>query len=244
MSSDLSSLVWFTAEPRSRDHLSRERIAAEAVRIADDTGVAGLTMSAVGQALGGYSAMALYRYVQNKDGLVDLMLDRVIGEVPMPHQETADWAGAIRKLGVDTWEMVMRHPWYGTLVDGRPPLGPHSLRRTESVLRILTIAGIDADEGLGFLELLDRFVFSSAAGSAQRERMAFRYGAPDAESFESTVEQVSRRVVPADEYPLLAGWMRSPNVRSERTQLLWALDLLVEGFAQRHQPTGAGTNAR
>jgi AcrR family transcriptional regulator len=40
-------------------------------------------MAAVADRLGSYSAMALYRYVSSKDGLVDLMLDDVVAEVEL-----------------------------------------------------------------------------------------------------------------------------------------------------------------
>ena len=57
---------------------------AAAIALADEAGAATLTMKAVAARLGPYSAMALYRYVYSKDGLVDLMLDAATAEVPVP----------------------------------------------------------------------------------------------------------------------------------------------------------------
>ena len=50
-------------------------------------------MKAVAARLGPYSAMALYRYVHSKDGLVDLMLDAATAEIPLPAQPGPGLAG-------------------------------------------------------------------------------------------------------------------------------------------------------
>src|SRR3954452_18982339 len=123
--------------------------------------------------------MSLYRYVQSKEGLVDLMLDTAIGEVQLP-DSTRGWRAALRQLALDSWEMAHRHLWHAQLVHTRPPLGPNTMRRTDAVLRVLVDAGGDVPEALSYLALLDRHVFSGAVVDAEERRMARAYGIDDA----------------------------------------------------------------
>src|SRR3954470_22437129 len=109
------SLVWMTPTPPARRSLSRHAIVAAAMDVADARGAAELTMAAVADRLGDYTSMSLYRYVQSKVGLVDLMLDAAIAEVPLP-DPAPGWRAALRQLGLDSWAMAHRHLWYAQLV--------------------------------------------------------------------------------------------------------------------------------
>src|SRR3954463_5292317 len=85
--SALPPLIWTQPMPRRRSSpLEREDIVRAAVALADEGGADALTMAAVARRLGPYTPMALYRYVLSKDGLVDLMLDHVTGEIPLPRR--------------------------------------------------------------------------------------------------------------------------------------------------------------
>src|SRR6478609_6699549 len=85
-------LIWTQPPPPPRQRsLGREEIVAAAIALADEAGPAALTMKAVAGRLGPYSAMALYRYVYSKDGLIDLMLDAAGAEIPVPTEPTGDW---------------------------------------------------------------------------------------------------------------------------------------------------------
>jgi AcrR family transcriptional regulator len=69
-----------------------------AIGLADEAGAGALTMKAVAARLGPYSAMALYRYVHSKDGLVDLMLDAATAEIPRPVRPGPDWRADLEEL--------------------------------------------------------------------------------------------------------------------------------------------------
>jgi AcrR family transcriptional regulator len=88
--------------------------------------------------LGSYSAMALYRYVHSKDGLIDLMLDAATAEIALPDGPGQDWRARLHALAVATRQMTKRHPWYPALFHTRPPAGPHMMRRREFMLAVLT----------------------------------------------------------------------------------------------------------
>src|SRR5215813_1299900 len=131
--------IWTQPPPPARQRsLGREEIVAAAIALADEAGPDALTMKAVASRLGPYSAMALYRYVYNKDGLVDLMLDAATAEIPLPARPGPDWRADLRELAAQTRQMIKRHPWYAMLIHTRPPVGPHMMGRLELMLQVLT----------------------------------------------------------------------------------------------------------
>src|SRR5581483_444517 len=123
-----AQLIWTQPPPPPRQRsLGREDIVAAAIGFADEAGLEALTMKAVASRLGSYSAMALYRYVYSKDGLVDLMLDAAAGEIPLPGRPGPSWRDDLWQLATQTRQMIRRHPWYAVLFHTRPPVGPHLL---------------------------------------------------------------------------------------------------------------------
>src|SRR5262245_55293692 len=65
---------------RERELLDRDRIVDAAIALADRDGLDSLSMRRLGQELGA-GATSLYWHVRSKDELLDLVLDRIIGEV-------------------------------------------------------------------------------------------------------------------------------------------------------------------
>src|SRR5687768_16809107 len=99
MPSQPGGLVWFDepAPPRASEQLSRERIVAAAIALADADVRGEVTMRAVAARVGSSTPMSLYRYVGSKDGLTDLMVDEVYGELKVPQGE---WRTGLRGLGL------------------------------------------------------------------------------------------------------------------------------------------------
>ena len=64
---------------RRREPISRDAIVAAAIRLLDREGLAALSMRRLADELGA-GAASLYWHVGSKDGLLDLVLDEIIGE--------------------------------------------------------------------------------------------------------------------------------------------------------------------
>ncbi|GAA5190576.1 hypothetical protein GCM10023322_46050 [Rugosimonospora acidiphila] len=110
MPRNLAPLVWSQPPPPPRQRaLGREEIVAAAIAVTDEAGPEGVTMKAVAARLGGYSPMALYRYGYSKEGLVDLMLDAAVAEIPVPARPSDDWREDLRALALATRAMTVRH---------------------------------------------------------------------------------------------------------------------------------------
>lgn len=119
--------------------LSKERVVAEAIRIADRDGVDGLSMRGLAGALGA-GAMSLYHYVANRDELVDAMIDVVFEEIELPPLD-ADWRTAMRVEAESARRVLARHPWAISLMESRTTPGPANLRHREAVTACLRRGG-------------------------------------------------------------------------------------------------------
>jgi AcrR family transcriptional regulator len=163
----------------ARIPLSRERILAAALELADRSGIEALTMRRLGEELG-YEAMSLYRHVANKDDLLDGMLDLVLAEWELPTAD-GDVADAIRTCARSVHEALRRHPWAARLLMTGTHIRPVRLAYMEFLLRRLRGAGLDADRTYHVYHLLDGFIFgfslweiayTSAGPTDSAERMA------------------------------------------------------------------------
>ncbi|NTV64567.1 MAG: TetR family transcriptional regulator, partial [Oscillochloris sp.] len=119
--------------------LTREKVLRVAVNLADTSGIAALSMRALGRQLG-VEAMSLYNHIANKDDLLDGMVDMVIAEIDLPTAE-ADWREAMRARAASAQAAFTRHPWAPALIDARVSGGLGRLRYFEAVIGTLRRAG-------------------------------------------------------------------------------------------------------
>ncbi|MGA8113236.1 MAG: GntR family transcriptional regulator, partial [Actinocatenispora sp.] len=73
-----------------RPGVGRDDLVRAAIALADAEGLAGLSMRRIATRLG-IATMSVYRHVQGRDELVVLMLDRAIGEHPLPADPPPGW---------------------------------------------------------------------------------------------------------------------------------------------------------
>ncbi len=88
--------------------LNVERIVAAAIELADEDGLAAVSMARVAERVG-FTTMALYRHVTNKDELVWRMLDGVLG--PAPKYEIPDWRTGLERWAYGLRALLLQHPW-------------------------------------------------------------------------------------------------------------------------------------
>ena len=174
--------------------LSKQRVVAEAIRLADREGVDGLSMRRLAGALDA-GAMSLYHYVANKEELLDAMIDVVFAEIELPPEGT-DWQTAMRQRAVSARQVLARHPWANGLMESRTSPGPANLRHHEAVTACLRRAGFDVLMATHANWLLDSYIYGFALQEA---------GLPfdTADEFADMGEGVFLPQLPPDEFPYL-----------------------------------------
>ncbi|MFJ8434135.1 TetR/AcrR family transcriptional regulator C-terminal domain-containing protein [Kitasatospora sp. NPDC094019] len=161
------------AAPRpaaAEGELSRERLIAAALDIADTEGLAALSMRAVAARLG-TAPMSAYRHVTSKDELVLLAADAAFGEARYPADPPDGWRPRL-ELGARTlWGLFRRHPWLAELGSvTRPLLLPNLLTHAEWALSALDGHGLPAAGVLDIHVLLYSYIEGLAANLEREAR--------------------------------------------------------------------------
>lgn len=170
---------------KRRAPLSRERVLRTAMTLADERGLAELTMRKLAKELG-VEAMSLYNHVAGKDDLLDGMIDLVFSEIEPP-AAGGDWQAELRGRAVSTRAALLRHRWAVGEMEGRADHGPSNLRVHDAVLGCLRAAGFSIEMTVHAMSVQDAYIYGFAlqqtdmasqtpedfAASAQRQMVAY-----------------------------------------------------------------------
>src|SRR6266567_4039796 len=94
--------------PARRTQLTRERVMAAAIELADRDGIESISMRKLAQELG-VEAMSLYTHVRSKHDLLDGMTDAVISQIPMS-ADGVNWKTSLRQLVLAARSVMLGHP--------------------------------------------------------------------------------------------------------------------------------------
>ena len=151
--------------PRPRS-LTREDIAVAALTVVDRDGVSGLSMRAVASELG-TSAMALYRYVDDREQLEHWIVDHVLAAVDLSLPTPASWQQQIVALLERSRRAVTAHPGVVPLLLVHRHASTASLRLIEAMLAVLAEAGFSGERRV----VAQRSLIKYLLGSLQVEHL-------------------------------------------------------------------------
>jgi AcrR family transcriptional regulator len=222
-------LLWGTPQrPRRgpKPSLSRDRIVAEAIALADAEGLASLSMQNLAERLG-CAKMALYRYVPGKAELVALMIDEAIGDPPpAPDQpagtDEAGWRGVLREWARTIYRRYRAHPWSIEATTGARPNGPHEMAWLESALTALAGTGLTGAERLDAVVLLNGHV-----------RSLVQVAPPGQEDLEGEMARQALVALSAhaDRYPqVMAAFAEGPGPGGRDNALDFGIDRILDGL--------------
>ncbi len=140
-----------------RTPLTRARVLREAIALADEDGVAGLSMRRLGQRLG-VEAMSLYNHVANKDDLLDGMADLVSADFVAPTPGVA-WRQGLSRSATSAHAALLAHPWAATLLESRSNPGPQRLHYLNAVVGVMVDAGFPIELAYNAFLTLDSYIY-------------------------------------------------------------------------------------
>ena len=226
---------WKTA-PRQRPArapLSREAILDAAMRVLDREGAAGLSMRRLADELGTGPA-SLYWHVASKDALIDLVIDRVAGEVPLPEPDPARWQEQLREwlLGVRT--VFARHPGVAALTLGRIPTGTNVIRWAEWTLVLLRGAGIPDRVATYAGDLLGLYL--GATGYEATLPPPSAGGEPVSAEESTAMVRGYFASLPADQFPNVVATVDEMFSGGLEERFELGLDVILRGLASYARP--------
>ena len=154
-----------------RAGLSADTIADAAIRLADAEGLDAVSMARVAAKLG-VTTMALYRYVANKDELLQLMWNASALGAEHLVIEGDGWRTRLRAWAVIQRDMLDLHPWITQMPMAAPPVGPNSLHFVERGLEAMDETGLPDLAKIRVIGLLSSYTLSEARMAADAMRAA------------------------------------------------------------------------
>ncbi|MFF0447580.1 TetR/AcrR family transcriptional regulator [Streptomyces sp. NPDC004609] len=201
--------------PRPRS-LTHDQPASAALAVIDRDGLAGLSMRAVATELG-MSTMGLYRYVKDREELERLVVDHVLEAVDTePPPADAPWGERIETMVRRLRDTVAAHPATVPLTLVHRHRSPGVLRWSETVLGILTRAGIEDRRRVVAL----RSLLSYVIGAVQLEHLGPLSGRGTA----------AITALPPADFPYLTETARDARDVSADEEFLGGLAVLLRGL--------------
>lgn len=147
----------------AREPLTRERIAHAALVLIDEAGLEGLTMRALGAALG-VEAMALYHHVADKGALLDAVVERLLDEVVLPDPSDGPVEDRLRACLRSYRALAVSHPRAFVLMAARRFNTPRAFAVYERLLSMYAEMGLAPKRQAWWFRLMGGF--ASGAGMA------------------------------------------------------------------------------
>jgi len=205
-----------------RQPLTRDRVLAGAIAVADAGGLEALTIRSLADALG-VKPMAIYHHVARKDAILAGMIDAVFAEIALPPSDM-DWRAAIRVRAGSARDVLRRHPWAIGLMDSRREPGPSTLRHHEAVIGTLQAGGFPIEVVGHAYSLLDSYTYGFVVQEATLP-LDVEDGPGAAEAFLDVLD--------AAEYPNLAGLaaeVASGSGDGADDEFAFGLELVLDGL--------------
>ncbi len=224
---------------RRREPISREAIVTAAIRLLDREGLAALSMRRLAEELG-TGAASLYWHVGSKDGLLDLVLDQLIGEQQVPDPDPGRWQEQLKQVARRQRDISLRHPYIVRISIGRIPMGPNALRYSEGVLAILRAGGVPPRLAVqGYLLLI-----AAVNGFTVDETGVDDTGAADPDDSAPLTDPASQQEaanmardyvasLPAEHFPNMVGLADEFAFADADERFEMLIDIFVDGLARR-----------
>ena len=220
--------------PRAgRGGLTHQQIAKEAVALADAEGFDAVSMRRLAERLG-VSTMALYRYVDSKDELLELMTDAVI-EDGDPAADPADWRAVFREVARRRRATTLAHPWLPA-AQGHVPtaLTPSRNLVVERMLAALESQPLTGDQKMQLIRVVDAYARGAAAGEVNQRMMMERRGLGADGDVRLLLRSNMEWLLRSGRYPRFAGLVQAGLTRPEaEAEFDLGLDAILDGLAAR-----------
>lgn len=215
----------------TRRRLSRERVLAAALALADEHGLESLSMRRLGQSLG-VEAMSLYRHVANKDAILDALVETVLAEIALP-AAGEPWQAAMRRRAHSALEVLQRHGWAISLLESRGQAGPAAMRYYDAILGCLRSQGFSLRLAAHAFAALDSYIYGFAL---QYVKLPFEHGTDRRAEQLAEIGQAILTQMPEGEFEHFREMITDQALQPGydfTAEFEWGLELLLEGLQRR-----------
>jgi AcrR family transcriptional regulator len=206
-----------------RRPLTREAIVEAALVLLERDGMAGLSMRKLAQELG-TGAASLYWHVGDKEELLSLLLDRIVGEAEVIEPDPSNWREQAKEMARATRRLLSKRRDAAQLSMGRIPAGPNSLPVLERYLAVLASRDLPDRVVAYAADLFSLFVGAFAYEESLR--------VPALGDASASPEQLGEyfRSLPPEHFPQLVRLADDLTAGDTDERFEFAIELLVRGL--------------
>ena len=211
-----------------RAPITREAIVDAALDLLDREGLGAVSMRRVAAELGA-GAASLYWHVGDKDELLDLVFDRVIGEMALPEPEADRWQEQAKEAMREMRRVIARHGDIARVALGRWPIGPNALVFNERLLAILRAGGLPDRTCAYAGQLLPSYVGWYGLEEAMGPQPSVRDGTAHKDVVGMIRDYLGS--LPADRFPSTLALLDELTAGDMDERFEFGVDVLVRGLA-------------
>ncbi|MFI0411635.1 TetR/AcrR family transcriptional regulator C-terminal domain-containing protein [Actinomadura sp. 3N508] len=175
---------------------------------------------------------SLYAHVSDKDELLELLLDKIAGQVTLPEPDPDRWQEQLKDLAREIRKVWGEHKDIARAFVGRFPVGPNQLRVADTLLGVLRAGRIPPKVAVYAVDVLGRYVNAETLASTGP---AFQVE-PGKDPERSAQEYTARiadylRALPPQRYPHIVDMVDQLLGQDSDQRFEFGLNLLVQSFA-------------
>jgi AcrR family transcriptional regulator len=226
---DMPTLPWRKTPPSSppKQPLGQDLIVDTAIRILDEEGLDGLSMRRVAQELGTGPA-SLYAHVSSKEELLELMLERIAGEIELPELDPARWQEQLKEIARNAQRVYASHADIAKVSLATIPTGANQLGIAEAVLTLLRGAGVPDQVAAWALDRLAMYIDADAIeGSMYTAKLKQGF---DLEAYFAGVHDYMRRL-PPERFPNITSMVDTLTEGDGDERFEFGLEVFIRGLA-------------
>jgi AcrR family transcriptional regulator len=227
---DMPTLPWrkTTRSTPPKQPLGQDLIVDTAIRVLDTEGLDGVSMRRVAQELGTGPA-SLYAHVSNKDELLELMLERIAGEIQLPEElDPSRWQEQLKEIARNAQRVWTSHADISKVSLATIPTGANQLRIAEAMLTLMRGGGVPDQVAAWALDRLAIYIDADAI-EASIYTAKLKRGF-DLESYFAGVHDYMRRL-PQGRFPNISAMLDSLTAGDGDERFEFGLDVFIRGLA-------------
>ncbi|MEV0233084.1 TetR/AcrR family transcriptional regulator C-terminal domain-containing protein [Nonomuraea sp. NPDC050786] len=215
--------------------LNQDLIVDAGLRIVDTEGLDALSMRRVAQEFDTGPA-SLYAHVANKEELLELIYERVLGEIELPERDPSRWKDQLRAYAMEVHRVLTAHADVARVALASVPSGENSILAGEFVFGLLIEAGMSPREASLSMDRIHLYVTGDAyEGSLHYARMRAAGLDDPREYFERFAGQLADyyRALPTERFPHIQKFVDDLIADDGEERFRYGLELLLAGIEAR-----------
>lgn len=216
--------------PAKRLPVTKDRVIATAVRLADQDGIDSLTMRKLAEELG-IEAMSVYYHVPNKEAVLNGVVEHVFADINAASATLppAEWKAALRARILAARAVLLQHKWAPEVIQSRTGLSPSGAIHVDAVVGTFRAGGFTFDEIHHAMHVLGSrlFGYTQDIGDDQSSNNDSATLAAVADKVPNLLAMFAE--IAHDDPDGTLGWC------DDQFEFEYALDLILDGIEQRRE---------